>query len=213
MEWEYKVDEERFRELLKKYPRQLAGAMRRALQRTIFRFREVFLQAKLHGRPGLNRRTGDLIRSFVAKVSAPSLNLDALEAWSASRSPYAGIQETGGTVRPKNRKYLAVPLPGALTKAGAIRGTLVGSPLEGESRPSLYNVPGLFLIHSQAGNLLLAKKKGKGILPLFVLKKSVNIPPRMGFFETFRRWIAKPRFQRYFRNAVNAAWEKTRGNK
>jgi len=70
---------------------------------------------------------------------------------------YASIQEHGGTIRPKKRKWLTVPLPG-------VKGTVS-------------NYPDGFFIKSKAGNLLFVIRKGKyGIQPLFVLKKEVKIP-------------------------------------
>lgn len=211
MRWEFKVDTRRFNQLLREYPRQLAGAMREAMHKALLHFRDVFHRSSLSGRPGLHRRTGDLLRSFKVGVSG-SGRLSSLMAWLASRSRYAGIHETGGTVR-SNRPggYLAIPLPGALTKAGVLRGALIPGSIQEAAgfRQSLRSIKGLF-VAELGGTPFLCTKRGKGIVPLFVLKQSVYIPPRLRLFEQFRRWIEKPRFQRFFRNAVTKTWNKMR---
>jgi len=79
-------------------------------------------------------------------------------------SKYARIHEKGGTITPKRKKYLTIPLPG----------------IKGWAR----NYPNAFVIKSKKGNLLIVERSGKTDLkPLFVLKKSVKIP------ET--RWLSK----------------------
>ncbi len=86
-------------------------------------------------------------------------------------------QET--TITPKKGKYLTIPLPAAMTKAGVLRGAARSGPW-GET----------FLAKTKAGNLVIFGKlkvmKGKSagklrkrIVPLFVLKKSVTIPARV----------------------------------
>jgi hypothetical protein len=74
----------------------------------------------------------------------------------------AGHKETGGTISApgkgamsRGRKYLSIPI----------------SPVSYGKSPGDFN--GLFKIVSKAGNLLLFRKAGDGIEPLFCLKKSV----------------------------------------
>lgn len=70
---------------------------------------------------------------------------------------YSRILEKGGVIRPKRKQWLTIPLPGV---KGAAR-----------------NYPDAFVIKSKKGNLLIVQKKGRsGLVPLFVLKKSVKIP-------------------------------------
>lgn len=100
------------------------------------------------------RRTGKLRRSIRFKVHG-SKNDSTIEigSWGVI---YARILERGGTIRPKRKQYLTIPLPGV---QGVIR-----------------NYPGGFFKESRRGNLLYFIKEGGGIRPLFVLKKSVDIP-------------------------------------
>lgn len=224
MNFKLDIDAKRWREAVRKWPRTLAEAMRLALLRAMTEFREKFRESRLRGRPGLNRRSGFLFNSFQPGVTPKGTALNMVQAFVASWSPYAPIHETGGTIRPKNRKYLAVPISTwsqeagfsgpafGRGKAGVISGLMVGSQA-GTTKPSLYGVKGLQLIKSKKGNLLLvdqAKLARGTIVPIFVLKKSVTIPPRMGFFSTFRSWVSAGGFLKHVRDAINVSWNAAR---
>ncbi len=240
MRWEFTVENrEQVTALLRKLPGALAAAMKEHLKLALDRFKEIFTDKQLHGRPGLNRVTGDLIHSFVVRVSGSSSRLESLTAWIASRSKYAGIHETGGTVRSKRPGgYLAIPLPGTKAPSGVIKGSFVAGMIpEGDGmRQSLRSIPGLFVVGSGEGSswkrgatfreglkkgtkgmtfgprgqALLCMARGKSIVPLFVLKKQVYIPARLKFFETFRKWAGSLNFKVYIREAVTAAWKKAK---
>jgi hypothetical protein len=103
----------------------------------------------------LKTRTGKLRRSIRFNIKLGN-NHYYLEIGSHG-VVYARILEKGGTITPKNAKFLTIPLPGVKGRAS--------------------NYPDAFVIKSKKGNLLLVQKKGRsGIVPLFVLKKSVKIP-------------------------------------
>lgn len=88
------------------------------------------------------------------------------------------------TITPKRSKYLTIPLPAAMTKAGVVRGTA-------RSFMGKEGVFGkTFIAKSKAGNLIIfgQKRIEKGkrtgelrreIVPLFVLKKQVKIKARV----------------------------------
>lgn len=82
------------------------------------------------------------------------------------------IHEHGGVLKPKKAKYLTIPLPAALNSNGTPK------------RPSASAWKDTFVIKSKAGNLLICQKQGARLVPLYVLKKSVTIPPRLGMRET-----------------------------
>ncbi|ABR46651.1 conserved hypothetical protein [Alkaliphilus metalliredigens QYMF] len=78
----------------------------------------------------------------------------------------AATHEFGATIKPKNSKYLAIPLPAA-----------------GDTRPADHD--DLFV---PRGTKILAKPKGQGekdFIPMFVLLKSVMIPERSYIRSTF----------------------------
>ena len=92
---------------------------------------------------------------------------------SAVGSPdsYVRAHEDGTTIT--GNPYLRIPLAAAQTGAGQDR--YVGMSVRG--------VPDLFVIKSKAGNLLLARKRGKdGLDILYVLKRQVRLPAR-GMFK------------------------------
>lgn len=133
----------------------------------------------------LKTRTGALRSSISSVVTESGGNIIALIGsgvrqgrratydassgrWNADgRLPYADIHETGGIVKPRNSKYLAIPLPAALTAAGVLK-----------KRPRDYS--DTFVRKSKGGNLMIFQKVGQRgkIRALFVLKKSVTIPAR-----------------------------------
>jgi hypothetical protein len=211
-------DIRRFNFLAGAIPKEMARQMGDAAWKTMTRFRAVFVAARLSGRPGLRRITGDLIRSFRVGRTPRGTRLDDIVSWLASRSTYAATHEYGKVIRPKRRRMLAIPLPAAKTEAGAVRGKSVrvaraemsrGSILIPKGERTLYARRDLTLIRSKKGNLLLVEKTGgRSFIPMYVLKTSVRIPPRMNFFNTFRTWVMKPAALRFFRRALKKAFEK-----
>jgi len=200
------LDAKKLADLIRKYPKALASALRPQMLKAVRWFRKKHEIARLSGPPGLHRRTGDFVRSFVPDVSPPGTGILDLGSWLATRSKYAPTQEAGGTLR-SNRPggYLAIPITQehggrALTPGGVLKGKYVGG---------LRNVPGLFPKKSKRGNLILFEKVGKGLVPQFALKKSVDIPPRLRFFNMFRRWAGVLK-KRFMEPAVEKAWRKAK---
>ncbi len=115
--------------------------------------------------------TGALARSWqVESNSNPLLPISV--AIKSQGTPYAVIQEKGGTVTPKKAQWLTIPLDANKTKGGDTR----------MSATRAFK-SGAFVFTSKAGNKIIGQRDGKNIVPLFVLKKSVTIPPRLGFEE------------------------------
>ena len=112
-------------------------------------------------------KSGELRRSIKYKMGGTKNNVRSeIGSWGVI---YARILERGGTIRPKRVQYLTIPLPG----------------VKGWAR----NYENAFFIKSKKGNLLLVQSKGKGLKPLFVLKKSVQIPA----FEWLEKSVDKQR--------------------
>jgi len=83
------------------------------------------------------------------------------------RVPYADIHETGGTIRPSIRAWLTIPLSAAKTEAGVTRFTAQ------DVRDGHTKYKSSFV---RKGIIFGVQGRGRGIVPLFVLKKSVDIP-------------------------------------
>lgn len=99
---------------------------------------------------------------------------------------------------PKKGKYLTIPLPAAMTRAGVAKGG-AKSGQWGDT----------FIAKSKAGNLIIFgkrrimkdKKEGElrgQVVPLFVLKKSVTVPARV-HPQDILNWIA-PKMMEDFKN-------------
>ena len=124
----------------------------------------------------LQRRTGDLARSWASALSDTKLGNLVAEVWSGSK--YAAIHQFGGIIRAKRAKYLAIPL--STTPAGVAR----GGPRTVQGKT--------FVQRSKRGNLLIFKaNEGGGATPLFVLKKQVTIPKRLTFYEKAGEFLDK----------------------
>lgn len=136
-------------------------------------------QRQRHGRPwpggtgstSLSRRTGNLIESVKRSIKiSGKFTQGGGEVRGQIGSPliYASTQEFGATIRPKRAKYLTIPLPAAMDSRGVML------------LPRARDYPNTFVAKSRKGNLLIFQKRGaKKIVPLFVLKREVKIPPRM----------------------------------
>jgi phage gpG-like protein len=120
----------------------------------------------------LSKRSGKLVGSIVDSVRVTGTTMATVQGTIGSDLPYARIQEFGGTITPKKAKFLAIPLPAALNANG--------TPIKSSPR----DWPNTFCAKSKAGNLLIFQRRGTQIIPLYVLKSSVYIPPRLGLKKT-----------------------------
>ena len=115
----------------------------------------------------LSRRSGALVAALVAGAKVSGSSLDSLQG-SLSGPDYMMAQEFGATISVGGSRYLAIPLPAALTSNGL--------PLKQSPR----DWSNTFVAMSRAGNLLIFQKQGADIVPLYILKNAVMIRPRLG---------------------------------
>lgn len=112
--------------------------------------------------PILKVRTGFLRHSISSQLFGDNDSIGAIIGSGArytKRVIYADILETGGVIKPKKGKYLAIPIGEARTKSGVGRGS-----------------PRDFANTFIRKNIIYQKYGKKSIRPLFILKKSVTIP-------------------------------------
>jgi hypothetical protein len=165
---------------------KLVDGLRSGLQDSLVDTQRFIMAEELSGQL-LDVRTGSLRRSVIVFTwSDPDALGGIVGMAKGPADAYAETQEKGKTITAKKGKYLAIPLPSALTGSGVIQGK--------------YNVPlrtlNLMCFRSKAGNLILAERKRSfmkvswtkadgtqvksrvrfDFKPLFVLKKSVTIP-------------------------------------
>jgi phage gpG-like protein len=121
-----------------------------------------------------NYLKGQVLKSVTGKLSS-SINwwLSGFNGMIGSNLEYAAIQEFGGTIVPKNAKYLTIPLwKGAARQIGGAR-----------------EVPNAFFKMTN-GRLLMYGKSKYGIMPYFLLLKSVTLPPRPYIWPAIERFFA-----------------------
>lgn len=103
-----------------------------------------------------------------------------------STSPYSKIHEFGGTIRPKNKQWLTIPIGKNLTPSGVPRFL----PRE---------VPNSFFVRTMGGKLFIASRALKGAGKgksgpaartrmdlMYLLVKRAQIPKRLGAFDTLK---------------------------
>lgn len=190
------VDEQRARRLataLQQFPRQLASGYRQAMQNAASRW-EGRMYRNIGGGGSLRNRTGSLRRSLRTQVKGSTLEDLELRVASVG-APYAKVQEFGTVgaggkmpdIVPTRAKFLTVPLPDNLTPAGDARY---------KSAARLRATGQTFLVETKSGNLLIGLDKGDGGRTrwLWILKRSVAIPPRLGFFANWK--VGQAEFRR-----------------
>lgn len=139
-------------------------------------------------RTRLGVRTGNLRRSIQYRVNENALSGE----FGSYNTTYAMIHEKGGTLTAKRGQFLAIPIsPEAKTKAGVFK--------------SPRTFKNTFVKESRNGNKIIFQKKGKNIIPLFVLKRSVKIPARPFIKPTAEKYII-PQYSKKI-NEVLQQWQ------
>lgn len=119
----------------------------------------------------LSRRSGAMLNSIVTSVKVEGQTFETIRG-TIGGSMVARVQEFGATITPKKAKFLTIPLPAALNSNG--------TPIKKSAR----EWENTFVARSKAGNLIIFQRRGAQIVPLYVLKTNVTIPPRLGMKAT-----------------------------
>jgi len=158
--------------------RKRSSVLYRAFVRLVLTLR-IKLQENVTNRI-LKVRSGRLRGSIGSKVYSSAEGLTGKVGSGVGvgeRVSYANILESGGIIKPKKGKYLTIPLPEALTKAGVPK------------RPSARAWDNTFIYKSKGNNLIIAqRKKGGGVLPLYILKKRVKVPAKRYMSKTVQAY-------------------------
>ena len=141
----------------------------------------------------LSSRSGSLLASLQEGVRVAGSTLADVQG-SLSGVEYLAVQEYGGTVTARGAQYLAIPLPAALRPDG--------TPIRNGPR----DWDKTFVQMSRAGNLLVFRRAGAGIEPLYALKRSVTLPPRFG-----ARQMARDRMPYFVSKVVDTLLSELRG--
>lgn len=134
-------------------------------------------------RKKLRARTGALRSSIGGRVIGTRLgNLEAKMRVGGGRAGYARIQEEGGVITPRQKQFLTVPLSNALRPS---TGTLKPSAKIRKAAKGYKTALGpTVILPGRRDPIIYVRrqtKRDKGrLMPLYVLKKSVRIQPRLG---------------------------------
>lgn len=127
-------------------------------------------------RPGsLSRRSGRLTASIKRSVRVSGDLTSEIQGLIGSDLVYARTHEFGARIRARRAKYLTIPLKAALNSDGTPK------------RRSAREWDNTFVQESKAGNLIIFQKRGKRIVPLYVLKQTVFVPPRLGLGDALQK--------------------------
>lgn len=120
--------------------------------------------------PLLQRRSGGGLQSIADSIKMIANTSDIVAGQITTGK--MTMHETGGTKTARGR-FLTIPLPAAMDSRGV--------PIKSRARD--WN--DTFIARSKRGSLLIFQRSGKDVIPLYLLKKSVRIPARLGMDETF----------------------------
>ena len=160
------------------FPKDLKYEIADGMDHISRKFLKVFKQTRLQGPPGIKGRPHGIFTHF-SRASLVSQDIEGMGMVIFSDSKIARMHEEGATVKNPGGGKLAVPL--------SARRELFTS--DGRLKKQ-YRQPRLIknVIPIQIrGKTFLARiiKKARQILPLFVLKNSVRIKPRLMFYQTW----------------------------
>lgn len=218
VQWE----DDRFRKACGKMPKEIFRAFKLLIAKYLAQFRGLVSRQRLRGLPGLRRRTGLLTQSQKAVVTGDSVrSLVGTYAIGGGLVKYARIHEEGGVIRPVRSQFLAIPLEAAKTAAGVsravsprdfqntfVRNGIIWQKLSGQQAAQRStqdrNAAGRFVRRGAALAGAASQLSDRStIVPLFLLRRSVKIEPRLGIKDT---WQAdRPRRTEFFRAAIAEA--------
>lgn len=196
MSIEVKIDDQRLMRFLKVKERAMPRLARQLVEGVVtLHQKQMTVRLSNASQVGLRARTGALRRSLRRTPAVPgSLGMEATSRVGQG-APYARIHERGGVIRPKRGRFLTVPLRSAKTAAGATRAAakLVNRGGDWQTRNRL---PGAssretFIYQGRRSPIIATKRPGGQIMPLYVLRRSVTIPARLGFRKTWREQRSK----------------------
>lgn len=188
---DFKVDDRLLRKALADVPQALTKRTRSAVVSMLGDFTKAMRGDQFTGYTGsspndrLQTRTGAL-RNSIRASRVTGQNFADIEGRAFTTSVYAPIHEYGGTITPKHKRYLRVPLPEALTAAGDVKGGLAPVQRGGSWETADGDPTFVRRSKSNPGEAVIYLSGPNGPVPIFALKKSVTIPGgRLRWFDTW----------------------------
>lgn len=118
----------------------------------------------------LKRRSGAGLKSIMESIKVQAGSEIERVSASIGGNFVMRVHEYGATITPKTAKYLTIPLPAALDSRGLPK------------KPRARDWNNTFIAPTKSG-LIIFQKRASRIVPLYLLKKSVTIKPRLGMYD------------------------------
>ena len=122
------------------------------------------------GEENLLRRSGKGLKGIRYRTRGGKI-IDTVQGELTIDFPLS-VHEAGATIRASSSKFLTIPLSAALDSRGI--------PLRARAR----DWDNTFVRQSRRGNLIIFRRTPTGIVPLYLLRRSVQLPPRLKAQET-----------------------------
>lgn len=159
-------------------PKELKNEIGDGMDHASRKFLKVFRERRLQGPPGIRGRPRGIFSHFF-RASLVSKDIEGMGMVIFSDSKIAKLHEEGGNVKNPGGGKLAVPLSARkelFTADGRLR--------KQYRKPKLLKNVVPIVLRGKTF-LVRIRRKLKEILPLFVLKNSVRIKPRLMFYRTW----------------------------
>lgn len=183
------VDASRVLSVLGKLPMAVRFQFGDALDHISLKFLKKFRNERLSGGEGVKARPFGLFRRFKRVFLVPS-DTQTMGVEIFTESKIAKLHEEGGVMKTARRIAVPIPVPKSTeiteTDQGAVRKQYGGTPyyrdvkaLQGRLHLRVITVGGKTYLFAPKGS------GDKNQPPLFVLKDSVTLKPRLGFYKTW----------------------------
>lgn len=200
MRIELRIDPRNMVGLLKHTPEVIGAALNSATRNLGKAIVDDQVRTNMRGRPGIKDRSGRLRAARFATLDTGTNTRTLVCGFGGI--PYARINELGGTIVPVKKQWLTIPIGPAVLPSGIARGRATMFDLEfrlGRKPGTAYLGKSLVEMSSTAprgaikGRAFTPSDYKKSFQIWFVLKKSVTIPPRLGFYALWRSWFISGR--------------------
>lgn len=169
------VDDSAVRQLLSQLPTRLAADVAAGAVSAVTAETEGHIREALSGGV-LKTRSGTYKRSITSRIERQG---DVSRGTVGTVFPGANLQERGGTVSPKGKKWLTIPVGAALNDSGVRRFDAPTALKNGAFFPTKQGKVFVPMIARRSGpGIRAARQGGYSFVSLFALKQSVTIPAR-----------------------------------
>lgn len=133
----------------------------------------------IHARTNMLKRSGKLSKAVYTKVTSTNEGLEVIGGVDLKAAPYGRILEVGGTIRPKNGKFLTIPVGVNQGPQGARF-----SARQFIANPGVLGFVGSFVTREKTA--IMGTRPDGTFEPVFALKTSVRLR-KVGYMASAKR--------------------------